>query len=84
MIPKIVHYLWMSSVKDEKTLQCLASWKKYLNGYEIREWNSQTFPYLDFIWTREAAEAKKWAFVTDFFRLWVLHNYGGIYMDADV
>lgn len=74
----------MSPDKDENTLQCLASWKQHLNGYEIREWNSETFPYQDFLWTKEAAEAKKWAFVTDYFRLWVLYNYGGIYMDADM
>lgn len=84
MIPKIVHFLWMSPEKDEKTLQCLFSWKKHLDGYEIKEWNSETFPYKEFVWTKEAAEAKKWAFVTDYFRLWVLYNYGGIYMDADV
>ncbi len=83
-IPKIVHFLWMSKEKDEKTLQCLTSWKKHLVGYEIREWNSETFPYNDFVWTKEATEAQKWAYVTDYFRLWVLYNYGGIYMDADV
>lgn len=83
-IPKIVHFLWMSKEKDENTLRCLESWKKHLGGYEIREWNSETFPYNDFVWTKEATKAKKWAYVTDYFRLWVLYNYGGIYLDADV
>ena len=83
-IPKTIHFLWMSKEKDEKTLLCLNSWKKYLEGYEIREWNSETFPYNDFLWTKEATQAKKWAYVTDYFRVWVLYNYGGIYMDADV
>ncbi len=83
-IPKVVHFLWMSETKDEKTEQCLASWRQHLAGYEIREWNGSTFPYNDFVWAREAVQAKSWAYVTDYFRLWVLYNYGGIYLDADV
>ncbi len=83
-IPKIIHFLWMSETKDEKTEACLASWRKHLDGYEIKEWNGKNFPYRDFVWTKEAVEAKSWAYVTDFFRLWVLYNYGGIYLDADV
>lgn len=84
MIPKIIHYLWLS---DEKTLEverCIASWKEHLVGYEIKEWNKHNFPYQEFLWTKEAFSQKKWAFVTDFFRLWVLDNFGGIYLDADV
>lgn len=83
-IPKIIHFLWMSETKDEKTEACIASWKKHLDGYEIKEWNGTNFPYNDFAWTKEAVAAKSWAYVTDFFRLWVLYNYGGIYLDADV
>ena len=83
-IPKIIHFLWMSETKDEKTEACLASWREHLGDYEIREWNGSSFPYQDFVWTREAVEAKSWAYVTDYFRLWVLYNYGGIYLDADV
>ncbi len=84
MIPKVIHYLWLSDEKPSDVEQCLATWKEKLVGYEIKEWNKTNFPYQDFLWTREAYSAKKWAFVTDFFRLWVLDNYGGIYMDADI
>lgn len=84
MIQKVIHYLWLSDEKPSDVEQCLATWKEKLVGYEIKEWNRTNFPYQDFVWTREAYSAKKWAFVTDFFRLWVLDNYGGIYMDADV
>lgn len=83
-IPKIVHFLWMSETKDERTKRCLENWREVLSGYEIKEWNSQSFPYRDFLWTKTAAEEKKWAFVTDYFRLWVLEKYGGIYLDADI
>lgn len=84
MIPKIIHYLWLSDEKTPDAERCISSWKEHLKGYEIKEWNKSNFPYNDFLWTREAFEHKKWAFVTDFFRLWVLDNYGGIYLDADV
>jgi hypothetical protein len=83
-IPKVIHYLWLSDEKPANVLACLNSWKEPLKDYKIIEWNKETFPYNDFIWTREAFSVKKWAFVTDVFRLWVLKNYGGIYLDADV
>ena len=84
MIPKVIHYLWMSAQKTPDAEECIASWKRLLPDYEIKEWNSHNFPYQDFIWTKEAVSRKKWAFVSDFFRMWVLEKYGGIYMDADV
>lgn len=83
-ISKVIHFLWMSETKDARTEACLKTWREVLADYEIREWSSKTFPYNDFLWTRSAAAHKKWAFVTDFFRLWVLENYGGIYLDADI
>lgn len=83
-IPKVIHYLWLSDEKSPDVKRCLETWYDNLEGYEIKEWNKSNFPYNDFIWTREAFSRKKWAFVTDFFRLWVLLNYGGIYMDADI
>ena len=84
MIPKIIHYLWMSDKKTADAERCIASWREQMPDYEIKEWNKTNFPYQDFVWTREAFSKQKWAFVTDFFRLWVLDNYGGIYLDADV
>jgi len=83
-IPKVIHFLWLSEEKTPEVESCIETWKFHCEGYEIKEWNSKNFPYNDFIWTREAYLKKKWAFVTDFFRLWVLYNYGGIYLDADV
>lgn len=83
-IPKKIHYLWMSETKTPAVERCLASWREHLSDYEIIEWNSKNFPYNDFLYAREAFSKKKWAFVTDYFRLWVLDKFGGIYMDADV
>ncbi len=83
-IPKKIHYLWLSENKTPAVQRCLKSWERNLKGYEIVEWNRSNFPYDDFLFTREAFSKKKWAFVTDYFRLWVLDNFGGIYLDADV
>lgn len=85
MIPKIVHYCWFGNgPKGKKELRCIESWKKYCPDYEIIEWN-ETNVDLDIMpFVREAYEAKKYAFVSDVVRLWVLINSGGLYFDTDV
>ena len=85
MIPKKIHYIWFGKgEKNERVKHCIESWKKYLPDYEIIEWNENNFDinYNDF--TKNAYANKKWAFVSDVARLWVLYNEGGIYMDTDV
>ena len=85
MIPKIIHYCWFGGNPLPKLAQkCIASWKKYCPDYEIIEWNESNFDINYNDYTREAYEAKKWAFVSDVARLYALVNYGGIYMDTDV
>lgn len=84
-IPKIVHYIWFGhGEKSEKVKKCIESWKKFLPDYEIREWNEDNFNIFYNKFTKQAYKVKKWAFVSDVARLWVLYNYGGIYMDTDV
>jgi hypothetical protein len=65
-------------------VKCVASWKKYCPDYEMIEWNEDNFDVNCNTYVREAYEAKKWAFVSDYARLLVLVEYGGIYMDTDV
>lgn len=64
--------------------RCIASWKNYLPDYELRLWNEDNFDLDIEPYTREAYDAKKYAFVTDYVRLWALERYGGVYMDTDV
>jgi len=64
--------------------RCIESWKKYLPDYELILWNEENFDINSNKFVKEAYEAKKWAFVSDYVRLFVLYNYGGIYMDTDV
>lgn len=85
MIPKIIHYCWFGGASlPEGARECIDSWRRRCPGYEIREWNESNFDVTQNDYCREAYEAKKWAFVADYARLWVLEKYGGIYMDTDV
>lgn len=85
MIPKIVHYCWFGKgPKNELAIKCIASWKKYLPDYEIKEWNEDNFDVNMFPYAKEALENRKFAFVTDVVRLYALYTEGGVYMDTDV
>lgn len=85
MIPKIIHYCWFGrNPLPELALKCIESWKKYLPDYEIKEWNEDNFDVNMIPYTAEAYAAKKYAYVSDYARLWVLYQYGGIYFDTDV
>ena len=84
-IPKVIHYCWFGGGKlDELSQRCLESWKEKLPDYEIKEWNESNFDIKINKFVNEAYEKKYWAFVSDYARLWVVYNYGGIYLDTDV
>lgn len=85
MIPKIIHYCWFGrNPLPQLALDCIASWKKYLPDYEIKEWNEDNFNVNMIPYTKEAYEQKKYAFVSDYARFWILEKYGGLYFDTDV
>lgn len=85
MIPKIIHFVWFGkNPLPDLAVHCIDSWKKYCPDYEIMEWNEQSFDISSCLYAKEAYEAKKWAFVSDYVRLKVLYEYGGVYMDTDV
>ena len=85
MIPKKIHYCWFGhNTLTDLAVKCIASWKKYLPDYEIIEWNETNCDLESCRYVKEAYEAKKWAFVSDFVRFDVLYQYGGLYFDTDV
>ncbi len=85
MIPKIIHYCWFGKGElPQLAIKCINTWKKYFPDYEIIEWNEDNFDVNINIYTKQAYENKKYAFVSDYARLWALYNYGGIYFDTDV
>ena len=80
MIPKVIHYCWFGhNPLPPIAEKCIASWKRYLPDYEIKEWNEENFDVNIVPYTAEAYEAKKYAFVSDFARFWILYHYGGLY-----
>lgn len=85
MIPKTIHYCWLGGApKPESVLKCIESWKQYCPDYEIKEWNESNLDLSANLYTKQAYELKKWGFVPDYLRLWVVYTYGGIYFDTDV
>ena len=85
MIPKKINYCWFGRNPLPKlAIKCIESWKKYLPDYEIIEWNEDNFDVNMIPYTKEAYEAKKYAFVSDYARFWILYNFGGLYFDTDV
>lgn len=85
MIPKIIHYCWFGrNEKNRSMLKCIESWKKNCPDYEIVEWNEENFDIECIPFVKDAYDAKKWAFVTDYARLKIVYENGGIYLDTDV
>lgn len=85
MIPKVIHYCWFGKNEmPEKNKKCIESWKKIMPDYEIIEWNEDNYDITKCPYIKEAYDAKKWAFVSDYARLDICYNYGGIYLDTDV
>lgn len=85
MIPKIIHYCWFGNNEMPRALlQCIESWKKYMPEYEIRKCDETVCSFDDNDFVKKAYEEKRWAYVSDYYRLKVLYEYGGIYLDSDV
>lgn len=84
-IPKVIHYCWFGHGKmSALTEKCIKSWKRYCPDYEIVCWNEENYDFSVNRYAKEAYEAGKWAFVSDYARLKILYDKGGIYLDTDV
>lgn len=84
-IPKIIHYGWFGGKKKSKLIRrCMATWKKNFPDYEIREWNEQNFDLGKHPFAKEAYDAGKFAFVSDYVRVYVIYHLGGVYFDTDI
>lgn len=84
-IPKVIHYCWFGGKPlPSDTKKYIDSWKKYCPDYEIKEWNENNFDVYSHPFMKAAYEAKAWAFVSDYARLKVIYDNGGIYLDTDV
>ncbi len=85
MIPRKIHYCWFGRGEKPRLAQkCIASWKKYCPDYEIIEWNEDNFDVNRNAYTQMCYKEKKYAFLTDYLRLLIVEEHGGIYFDTDV
>jgi len=85
MIPKIIHYIWLGGKEEPAILQkCKASWQKKCPDYEIKRWDETNLDLDSCQYARQAYDAKKFAFASDYFRFQILEREGGIYLDIDV
>ena len=85
MIPKKIHYVWVGGNEKNNTIkQCMKTWGKHLEGYEVIEWNENNFDIDSHPFVKAAYKAKKWAYVSDYIRAYVIYKYGGIYLDTDI
>lgn len=85
MIPKTIHYCWFGRNKQPEIVhRCIASWKSTCPEFNIKEWNETNFPIHQFPFAKKMYEEKKWAFVADYARLFILEQEGGVYLDTDM
>ncbi len=85
MIPEKIHYCWFGRGAKPKDVQkCIRSWRRFCPDYEIIEWNEDNFDINKNEYTKMCYEEKKFAFLSDYVRLLVVNEHGGIYMDTDV
>lgn len=84
MIPKIIHYIWLSNDPyPEEVQKCMDSWK-LLDGYDFIKWDTTNFDINSNSFVKKMYEAKLYAFASDYIRLQVLYEHGGIYLDSDI
>ena len=85
VIPKIIHYCWFGPAEfSDKVKYCMKSWEKVLIDYKFILWTEDNFDFSQSAFARQAYENKKYAFVSDYVRIWALEKYGGIYLDTDI
>ena len=80
-----IHYCWVGGAeKSDKIKMCIDSWKRFCPHAEIIEWNESNYDVRKNPYISQAYDQQKWAFVTDYMRFDILHQYGGVYLDTDV
>jgi len=84
-IPSIIHYCWFGkNPKPTCFSRCLDSWRRFAPECRIREWNETNLPFSEAPFLRAAIAAEAWAFVSDFVRVQILAEHGGVYVDTDL
>ena len=84
-IPKLIHYTWFSGEDFPEDIKaCMDTWKKVLPNYEFMLWDAKKLAEINNTFANEAVRVRKWAFASDFVRMYAVYTYGGIYIDTDI
>lgn len=84
-IPKTIHYCWFGGNElPESARKCIDSWRRHFPDYEIKRWDESNFDVNINAYTAQAYSIGKYAFVSDYARMWILYHHGGVYFDTDV
>lgn len=84
MIPPKIHYCWFGHGEMPQIAKnCIATWHKYMPDWEFKLWDEKNFDIECIPYTAEAYKSGKYAFVSDYARLWALEQEGGLYLDVD-
>ena len=84
-IPKKIHYCWLSGEPFPSQIrECIDSWHEFMPDYEYKLWDANSFDVDSVPYVRQAVDKRKWAFASDYIRLWALYTEGGIYLDSDI
>lgn len=84
MIPRILHYIWLSGDSYPAEIQsCIDSWRKWMPDWQFMLWDMDRIKDMDIPWLNETIAERKWAFASDFIRVYAVVNYGGVYLDSD-
>ncbi len=85
VISKVIHYCWFgrNPIPDQYK-KWMESWRRFCPDYEIIEWNEDNYDVTKNAYMREAYQNKKWGFVSDYARMDIIYEHGGIYLDTDV
>lgn len=85
MIPSFIHYCWFGNTPlPHSHRKLIDKWKRILPGYTFQCWNEKNFNVNCCEYSKAAYKARKFAYVSDVARCYILVIYGGIYLDTDV
>ncbi len=85
MIPNIIHYCWFGDNPMPADQQAYVDgWKILMPNFEFKCWTEKDIDIDSIPFAKQAYEARKFAYVADYTRIYALYNEGGIYMDTDV
>lgn len=87
MIPKKIHYIWLSGDPFPESIQLIQKlWRKTFVDYEFKLWDKSEYDKIPDKpqYIIDAYNQKKWAFVSDYIRVYALFTEGGWYFDSDL